>query len=50
LVARRQPLARSPPVVLTIRAFLAIEDEQGRAALFTLAERVVSYDWVGKAQ
>jgi hypothetical protein len=27
-----------------IKAFLAIEDEHGRAALITLAERLVSYD------
>jgi hypothetical protein len=33
-----------------MEAFLAIEDEQGRAALITLAERLVSYDWVRKAQ
>jgi hypothetical protein len=31
-----------------VEAFLAIEDEQGRAALITLAERQVSYDWVRK--
>jgi hypothetical protein len=33
-----------------VEAFLAIEDEQGRTALITLAERLVSYDWVRKAQ
>jgi hypothetical protein len=33
-----------------MEAFLAIEDEAGRAALITLAERLVSYDWVRKAQ
>jgi len=33
-----------------VEAFLAIEDAQGRAALITLAERLVSYDWVRKAQ
>ena len=33
-----------------MEAFLAIEDEHGRAALITLAERLVSYDWVRKAQ
>jgi hypothetical protein len=33
-----------------VEAFLAIEDELGRAALITLAERLVSYDWVRKAQ
>ena len=33
-----------------VEAFLAIEDEQGRAALITLAERLVSYDWVRKTQ
>jgi hypothetical protein len=33
-----------------MEAFLAIEDEQGRAALITLAERLVSYDWVRKVQ
>ena len=26
-----------------------IEDEHGRTALITLAERLVSYDWVRKA-
>jgi hypothetical protein len=33
-----------------MEAFLAIEDEQGRAALITLAERLVSFDWVRKVQ
>jgi hypothetical protein len=33
-----------------MEAFLAIEDQQGRAALITLAERLVSYDWVRKVQ
>jgi hypothetical protein len=33
-----------------MEAFLAIEDGQGRAALVTLAERMVSYDWVRKVQ
>jgi hypothetical protein len=33
-----------------MEAFLAIEDEPGRTALITLAERLVSYDWVRKAQ
>lgn len=33
-----------------MEAFLAIEDEQGRAALITLAERLVSYDWIRNAQ
>ena len=33
-----------------VEAFLAIEDEHGRTALITLAERLVSYDWVRKAQ
>ncbi len=33
-----------------IEAFLAIEDEAGRAALITLAESLVSYEWVRKAQ
>jgi hypothetical protein len=33
-----------------MQAFLAIEDAAGRAALITLAERLVSYDWASKAQ
>lgn len=33
-----------------VQAFLAIEDAAGRAALITLAERLVSYDWASKAQ
>ncbi len=33
-----------------MQAFLAIEDAPGRAALITLAERMVSYDWARKAQ
>ena len=33
-----------------MEAFLAIEDERRRAALITLAERLVSYDWVRKVQ
>ena len=33
-----------------MEAFLAIEDAEGRAALVALAERLVSYDWVRKAQ
>jgi len=33
-----------------IEAFLAIEDASSRAALITLAEGLVSYDWVRNAQ
>ena len=33
-----------------VEAFLAIEDTASRAALITLAEGLVSYDWVRKAQ
>jgi hypothetical protein len=33
-----------------MEAFLAIEDEQRRAALIALAERLVSFDWVRKTQ
>jgi hypothetical protein len=32
-----------------MKSFLAIEDAAGRAALITLAERLVNYDWVRKA-
>ncbi len=32
-----------------MQAFLAIEDEQGRAALITLAERLVSFEWARTA-
>lgn len=32
-----------------IEAFLAIEDPAARAALVTLADRMVSYDWVRTA-
>lgn len=33
-----------------IEAFLAIEDNAARSALITLAEGLVSYDWVRKVQ
>jgi hypothetical protein len=33
-----------------IEAFLAIEDAAARAALITLAERLVSHDWLRRAQ
>jgi len=33
-----------------MEAFLAIEDEQARAALITLAKRFVSYDWAHKCR
>ncbi len=33
-----------------MQAFLAIEDTAGRAALITLAERLVSHDWAHKVQ
>lgn len=33
-----------------IEAFLAIEDPTARSALITLAEGLVSYDWVRKVQ
>lgn len=33
-----------------IEAFLAIEDAGARNALITLAESLVSYDWVRKVQ
>ncbi len=33
-----------------IEAFLAIEDTAARSALITLAEGLVSYDWVRKVQ
>jgi hypothetical protein len=33
-----------------MEAFLAIEDATLRPAIVTLAERLVSYDWVRKAQ
>jgi hypothetical protein len=33
-----------------MEAFLAIEDEDARSALITLAEGLVSYDWVRKVQ
>ena len=33
-----------------IEAFLAIEDPAARAALVTLADRMVSYDWLRQVQ
>ena len=33
-----------------MEAFLAIEDAAARTALITLAESLVSYDWLRKAQ
>ena len=33
-----------------IGAFLAIEDDVARGALITMAERLVTYDWVRKTQ
>jgi hypothetical protein len=41
---------RMREAVRLMEAFLAIEDGQGRAALITLAELMVSYDWVRRAQ
>ena len=41
---------RMKEAVRLMEAFLAIEDAQGRAALITLAERLVSYEWVRKVQ
>jgi hypothetical protein len=41
---------RMREAVRLMEAFLAIEDAQGRAALITLAERLVSFDWVRRAQ
>jgi hypothetical protein len=33
-----------------IQAFLAIEDQAARGALITLAESLVSYDWLRKSK
>jgi hypothetical protein len=33
-----------------IAAFLAIDDDVARGALITMAERLVTYDWVRKTQ
>jgi hypothetical protein len=33
-----------------IEAFLAIEDAAARAALITLAERLITHDWLRRAQ
>ncbi len=33
-----------------VEAFLAIEDAAARAALITLAERLVTYDWLRNVQ
>lgn len=33
-----------------MQAFLAVEDASARSAIVTLAERLVSYDWVRRAQ
>ena len=41
---------RMQEAVRLMEAFLAIEDKPGRAALITLAESLVSFDWVRKAQ
>jgi len=41
---------RMQEAVRLMEAFLAIDDKQGRAALITLAESLVSFDWVRKAQ
>jgi hypothetical protein len=41
---------RMPEALRLVEAFFAIEDRQGCAAFITLAERLVSYDWVRKVQ
>jgi len=41
---------RMREAVRLMEAFLAIEDAQGRTALIALAERLVSFDWVRRAQ
>ena len=41
---------RTQEAMRLIEAFLAIEDATARASLIALAERLVSYDWVRKAQ
>jgi hypothetical protein len=41
---------RTQEALRLIEAFLAIEDATARAALITLAQRLVSYDWVRDAQ
>jgi len=42
--------ARVREAMRLAEAFLAIEDATARAALITLAERLVSYDWVRNAR
>ena len=41
---------RTKEAMRLIEAFLAIEDATARASLITLAERLVSYDWLRKTQ
>ena len=41
---------RTQEAMRLVEAFLAIEDATARAALISLAERLVSYDWFRNAQ
>lgn len=49
-VARGFNDKRTKEALRLARAFLAIEDAEARSALIILAERLVSYDWLRKAQ
>jgi hypothetical protein len=42
--------ARMREAMRLIEAFLAVEDNEARAALIALAERLVSHDWLQKMQ
>ncbi len=41
---------RTREAMRLVEAFLAIEDAGARASLITLAERLVSHDWLRKVQ
>ncbi|HZQ13566.1 MAG TPA: hypothetical protein VFB31_12230 [Pseudolabrys sp.] len=48
--ARAADDPRTREAMRLVEAFLAIEDESARRALITLAERLVSYDWLRQTQ
>lgn len=48
--ARAPDDPRTREAMRLVEAFLAIEDESARRALITLAERLVSYDWLRQIQ
>jgi hypothetical protein len=50
LIAGSADDPRMKEAMRLVQAFLAIEDDAGRKALVTLAERLVSKDWAGQVR